>query len=281
MGRRVGMGGWVGGGGVSWSWEAARLPGVLASPEPFFLFLLTSRHVDPLDVRRVVLDVRWRVEASLRPPGRETREYPVAIMLPWCGAPGAWCTVVVGPQMMAPILGRESCRARLARGLLGWVRVCLVENRAWKGRVRADVGLFLTSVRCWRRAAGGSAVRVAAIAWRGRQVGVSYSQPPGRCTPEMGSFTVNYTLNTEWTQPSVQYIVRHVSGGIPGVARGRGVSCVRGSRSASVLDKSGMKSCRGNFLVPCTEFQSRAVETEGWGGGASVPPPPALCRPPT
>lgn len=44
-----------------------------------------------------------------------------------------------------------------------------------------------------------------------RNVGVTYSKPPGRCASEMGSFTVNYTLNTGWTHPAVQYIVRHVS----------------------------------------------------------------------
>lgn len=44
-----------------------------------------------------------------------------------------------------------------------------------------------------------------------RNVGVTYSKPPGRCASEMGSFTVNYTLNTGWTYPAVQYIVRHVS----------------------------------------------------------------------
>ncbi len=41
---------------------------------------------------------------------------------------------------------------------------------------------------------------------------MTYSKPPGRCASEMGSFTVNYTLNTGWTHPAVQYIVRHVSG---------------------------------------------------------------------
>ncbi|CAM9907508.1 unnamed protein product [Pylaiella littoralis] len=44
-----------------------------------------------------------------------------------------------------------------------------------------------------------------------RNVGVTYSKPPGRCASEMGSFTVNYTLNTGWTHPAVQYIVRHVT----------------------------------------------------------------------
>ncbi|CAN0149164.1 unnamed protein product, partial [Hapterophycus canaliculatus] len=44
-----------------------------------------------------------------------------------------------------------------------------------------------------------------------RNVGVTYSKPPGRCASEMGSFTVNYTLNTGWTYPAVQYIVRHVT----------------------------------------------------------------------
>jgi len=50
------------------------------------------------------------------------------------------------------------------------------------------------------------------VCWvRNRHVGVTYSKPPGRCASEMGSFTVNYTLNTGWTHPAVQYIVRHVS----------------------------------------------------------------------
>eukprot|EP00752_Nemacystus_decipiens_P007817 g6982.t1 len=44
-----------------------------------------------------------------------------------------------------------------------------------------------------------------------RNVAVTYSKPPGRCASEMGSFTVNYTLNTGWTHPAVQYIVRHVT----------------------------------------------------------------------
>ncbi|CBJ26995.1 conserved unknown protein [Ectocarpus siliculosus] len=44
-----------------------------------------------------------------------------------------------------------------------------------------------------------------------RNVGVSYSKPPGKCASEMGTFTVNYTLNTEWMDPPVQYILRHVT----------------------------------------------------------------------